>query len=504
MNKFFMSIDLGTSSVRAFVADFVNKKYFSSGEGYDLCIPKIGYAEQVPQVWYEKTVAAIKNVLSKSGINPEQIEAVSFSGQMHGLVALNENFQPLTNAIIWLDQRSSEVLDEIYAILGLNGIFENTQNRITAGHLIGTLYWLKKYHEQIYRQIKYIMLPKDYVKFRLCGKIITDYSDAAGSLAFNNEKLSWAYPLIEALGLDSKIFPDCKASSEIIGHINHDTAKDTGLSEKTLVVNGGGDGFMQAIGNGIIHEGIVSSNIGTGGQIATTVTKPVFDPELRTSTFAHVLPKCWQLAGNCLNSGISFKWITEQVFDIHDYESVNREISECPPCSNGLFFLPYLTGERTPHMDPKARGVFLGLTPGHRRANLERSVMEGVVFALKDSLEILGQLGVDCRKIVASGGGAKSDVWLQIQADIFEREVYKSASEEQASLGAAITAAVGTGYFENFETACEHCVSQPQKVFYPRAENVEIYHRAYPIFRDIYTKNRVIFAQIASMLSKLD
>lgn len=491
-----MSIDLGTSSVRAFLADFDRRAYCACGETYEVIIPRIGCAEQDPQEWYEKTALSIRRVLAKSGADPRDIAAVSFSGQMHGMVALDDSGEPVMNAAIWLDQRSGALIDEIYAKAGEELVRDNTQNRIAAGFLVGTLYWLKTREPELYVHVRNVMLPKDYIKYRLCGAITTDYSDAAGSLAFDNRRLCWAEPLLNALGLDVSLFPRLCPSTEVVGRIGAQAAADTGLSRDTLVVNGGGDTFMQAVGNGIVREGVVASNIGTAGQMSATVRRFVYDPKLRTSTFAHVLPGCWHLMGGCLNSGVSLKWITRKVLEEQDYGAVNRAVESRPAGTKGLFFLPYLTGERTPHMDPNARGVFMGLTLDHGRADMERAVMEGVVYALKDCLNVLIEAGARCERIVAAGGGARSDVWLQIQADIFEQDVYRSASKEQACLGAALTAAVGAGAFRDFEEACDRAVDAPTVVFHPEPENVAVYRRAYPIFRDIYVQNREIFARI--------
>ena len=500
MGRYFMSIDLGTSSVRAFIADFDRKVYHSEGEGYDVLIPRVGYAEQDPDMWYAKAAQCIRRALEKTGVDPREVAAISFSGQMHGTVALDGEGKPAMNAAIWMDQRSGEVIDEIYDIVGAQGVLENTQNRIAAGFMVGTLYWLKTRREDLYRRIRHVMLPKDYIKYRLCGAITTDYSDAAGSLAFDNRRLCWAEPMLEKLGLDTSILPECGPSTQVVGHVSAQAARETGLSEDTLVVNGGGDSFMQAVGNGIVQEGVFASNIGTGGQVSTTVKTPLFDPKLRTNTFAHVLPGSWQLIGGCLNSGISLKWITRQVLRDDDYAAVNAGVASRPAGCNGLFFLPYLTGERTPHMDPKARGVFMGLTLDHGRADMERAVMEGVAYALKDCLGVLLEVGARCDRIVAAGGGARSSVWLQIQADIFERDVYRSASLEQACLGAAITAAVGAGAYGSIEDACEAIVEKPVEVYHPIEANAAVYRRAYPIFQDIYRQNRGIFTRIDDMV----
>lgn len=495
MKKYYIGIDLGTSSVRAYLTD-LGGQGTAAGQTYDVLIPRNGYAEQDPENWYDCVCSCIRCVLEKTGVSPAEVRALSFSGQMHGMVALDGDGRLVNDAVIWMDQRSGEAIREIYDKLGEDFVTANTQNRIAAGFLLSTLYWFKTRRPDRYARIRRVMLPKDYIKYRLTGRVVTDHSDAAGSLAFDNARLAWSTPLLEGLGIDPGLFPECLPSTAVVGCVTAEAARRTGLCEGTLVVNGGADQCMMAVGNGIVEDGIVASNIGTAGQISTTVRRPAYDPRLRTNTFAHAIEGRWNLMGACLNSGISLKWIAKQVLGEEDYDEVNRTVAASPIGGNGLFFLPYLTGERTPHMDSLAKGVFFGLTPAHDKAALERAVMEGVVFALKDCLGILRELGIPCERIIAAGGGARSDVWLQMQADIFDLPVLRSASDEQACLGAAITAAIGEGAFENYEEACVRCLKKPERVFEPQRDNVRIYERMYPVYREIYQANKHIFRDI--------
>jgi xylulokinase len=323
--------------------------------------------------------------------------------------------------------------------------------------------------------------------------------DAAGSLAFDNNRLQWADEMISALGLRRELFPECLPSTAVAGTITEEAARDTGLSVHTLVVNGGADQCMQAVGNAIVSPGVFASNIGTAGQISTTALKPVFDPLLRTNTFAHVVPERWNIMGACLNSGISLRWLAKEILLETDYAKLDAGVREIRPGSGGLVFLPYLTGERTPHLDPKARGMFFGLTLNHGRMEMARAVMEGVVFALKDCLQVVLELGVPLQKIVAAGGGAKSDLWLQMQADIFERTVYRSASSEQACLGAALTAAVGTGGFSGFEEACAIAVRPSTEAFHPNERNARVYRDLYDVFRELYPANKHLFSRLSGL-----
>ena len=499
MARYYMGIDLGTSSVRAFLIEFDHKQSYVAGENYDVDIPQLGYAEQDPRLWYEKTVCVVRRVLAESGADPREISAISFSGQMHGLVALDRDGAPVMNVPLWLDQRSADVLDEIYGILGEERARDCLQNRIATGFLISSLYWTKKRRPELYARIERVMLPKDYIKFRLCGRAVTDYSDAAGSLAFDNVRMTWSDEVIGALGLKREIFPECLPSTQVVGHVTREAARDMGLCEDTLVVNGGSDQCMQSIGNAVVEEGVFACNIGTSSLITTAARSPLYDPLLRTNTFAHALPGCWTVMAACLNGGSVLKWLTRKIFEGESYEEINRMVETRPCGSNGLFFLPYMAGERTPHMDPRARGVFFGLNLDHGRADMARALMEGIVFALKDGLNVLEEIGIPCRRIVAAGGGARSDVWLQIQADIFEKDVCRSASKEQACLGAAITAAVGAGAYADYLTACAACVETPREVFVPKEENVRVYRQMYPIFRELYASNKHNFAAISGV-----
>lgn len=499
MAKYYMGIDLGTSSVRAFIIDFDSGRSFVAGEGYDVSVPQLGRAQQDPRLWFEKTTSAVQRVLRESGVDPREIASISFSGQMHGLVALDEEGLPVMDVPIWLDQRSSEAIGEIYGLLGEDMPRENLQNRIATGFLLASLYWLKTREVGLYRRVARVMLPKDYIKFRLSGRIVTDPSDAAGSLAYDNVRMRWAEPVIEGLGLDRALFPQCMPSTEVIGGVTAEAARLTGLREGTPVVNGGSDQCMQSIGNAVVEEGVFASNIGTSALISVPVCHPRYDAQLRTNFFAHAVPGRWSILSANLNGGSAMKWLSQKLLGGVSYDEIDRMAAQRPVGARGMIFLPYLAGERTPYNDPKARGVFFGLTLEHDRSDLARALMEGVIFGMKAGLDVVDQLGVRCERVVAAGGGARSDAWLQMQADIFEREVWRSASVEQACLGAAITAAIGAGTFESYTEACARCVAPPSKVFRPREENVRVYRELYPIFLELYRANRPGFDAVAKV-----
>lgn len=496
---YLMGLDLGTSSVRALLIREDGARLALHGEQYDVDIPRPRHAEQNPETWYRKTIVCIKSVLASSGIAPDDIAALSFSGQMHGLVCLDGDGCVVRPAIIWPDQRSAEEIREIYARLGRDKVARHCQNGIATGFLIASLYWLAKQERETYDRTATVMLPKDYIKYRLCGRATTDYSDAAGSLAFDNVNLRWAREMIEALDLDMAKFPEILPSTAVVGKVSAAAARETGLATTTAVVNGGADQPMQAIGNGIVADGVFSSNIGTGGQISVGMGRPLSDPGLRTSTFAHVLPGRWYVMGAILNCGAALKWLARNILRDADFAALDREAAGIAPLAEGLIFLPYLTGERTPHLDPDARAVFFGLNPGHTRFHMVRAVMEGVAFALRDGMEIITGLGLSCDRLIASGGGAKSPLWLQIQADILGREVYRSLSDEQACLGAAITAGVGVGTYRNFAEACGELVAIDAAPREPNAKNAATYRDGFRLYQRLYDGNRELFRELRSI-----
>ena len=492
-------IDLGTQSVKVMIMDERGNVLGLGSESYDFTIPKPGYAEQSPDTWYEASASAISRAVKSSGVNPRDIASVSFSGQMHGLVCADSEGKPLRDAMLWLDQRAKGAIAQIYGKLGHDFVASNVQNAISAGFLIGSLYWMYLNEPELYGRIKYVMLPKDYLKYRLTGRVVTDYSDAAGSAAFDNVKLRWAVPLIEGLGLDAGKFPEILPSTEIVGEVTDAASRDTLLSAGTKVVNGGADQVMQGIGNGITDEGLFACNIGTAGQVSASSSKPLYDKLLRTNTFAHAMPGRWNVMGACLTSGVSLKWFARSILGIRNFADVDNEVSKLRPGSGGVIFLPYLSGERTPHLDASARGLFCGLTLGHGRYHMARSVMEGVTYSLRDCMELLIGMGIPCDRVIASGGGANSGVWLQMQADVLGREVCRSSVSEQACMGAAITAGVGAGLYKDYPEACRELVKFEDRIFTPIKENADAYGEYYAIFRDLYAANKLNFAKLSAM-----
>lgn len=497
--KALVGIDLGTSSVCSMVMTVRGKILAVASESYPVNIPQPQYAEQDPEQWYQATVSTLRTALSQSGISPKNIMTVGVTGQMHGLVALNKDGNPVRPAMVWQDRRSEKTIREMYRKLGDSYIASQVQNRVSPGFLLASLLWLKENEPESYQRTRMVLPPKDYIKYRLCGQLVTDPSDAAGTLAYNNINGEWAKPLLQELGINPSLFPPIEPSATIIGTISGAASLQTRLSTATRVANGGADQALQAVGNGVLSPGVFACNIGTGGQISTTIDAPIVDPARRTLTLAHAVPKRWNLMGTTLNAGSAFDWYADDVLQTQDYKALDHHAETLPPGGGGLLFLPYLLGERTPHLHPRARGVFFGLKNEHSRYHLARAVMEGVAFSLKDCmLLITDTLEVPCTRIVAAGGGARSAVWLQILADVFDREIETNPVKEQACMGAAMTAGVASRLYSGFDDAVEKLVEYDRHLYVPQPQAVEVYGELYPIFEELYLRNQDLMNQLAA------
>ncbi|WP_226670771.1 xylulokinase [Metabacillus litoralis] len=487
--SYFLGIDLGTSSVKTCLIDQKGKVLSSFSEPYQISTPNANWAEQDPDVWWIATKKTIQGCLAHARTSIE-VTGIGLSGQMHGLVMVDKSGEVIRPAIIWCDQRSQDQINFLYETLPQD-IGLETLNAISPGFLLPSLIWVKQHEPIHYERIDKVMLPKDFIRYRLTNEIGTDTTDGCGTLIFNPSERSWAKGIIRALDLDMSIFPVCREPYEIAGYVTSRAAKETGLKIKTPVVFGGGDQPMQAVGNGIISPGTVSCTIGTGGQLFSPISKPKYDENFRTNTFCHV--RNWYLLGANLSAGLSLKWLMENVINEPDFTRLNDEVSKIPPGSEKVLYLPYLNGDRTPNMDPKAKAIFFGLQLKHNRYHLARAVMEGVAFSLRDSLEIFHTLQVPMSKIIASGGILRSELWLQILADVFQRNIYRNITKEPACLGAAIMAAVGTKKANSLEEAVNEMVKMDNKSIEPQNENSPIYEEQYMVYRHLYKQNQVLF-----------
>ena len=493
----FLGIDLGTTGLKAVLSDEQGNIIGIGYRQYPLDVPHPGYAEQSPEAWYDAMCLAIRDVLAKTGISPDEIKSVGFSGQMHGLVALDENENVLCPAIIHCDGRAFEEKKEISSLVTIEQFGEWTQNRPNSGFQILSLMWLRKNRPEIYKKIRHVLLPKDYIRYRLTGNFSTDVTDACSSLMFDCRNMRWSSNIISIAGIDPSILPDAEHNPyDIDGEVSGKAAEETGLAAGTLVAFGGGDTAMQAVANGVFSMGEASVSVGTSAQLLVALDQPKYDPQLRTHTFCHAPKNSWYIMGAILNACLAQNWFDNNVLMEKDYVSLGQKAALSPAGSRGLLFLPYLTGERTPHMNEHASGAFLGLTLAHDRFDMQRAVLEGVAYALRDCLEIIQGLDISISRLLISGGGGKSPLWRQIIADIFEMPLRQTDFEEQAAMGAIICAQIAGGAYPSFKEACAAQVRENGSVTEPDPKNFAAYREGYQLFREGYTANRDLFERL--------
>lgn len=491
----YLGIDLGTTGLKSVL---VRQDGTICGVGYreyPILIPSAGYAEQDPQDWWRALRESLAEALAVSKARPDEIAGIGLSGQMHGMVLTDENDRLLHPAIIWCDQRSAKQAAMIRERIGLEQLGQWTQNPVSVGFQICSLLWMREHRPEIYEKIRHVLLPKDYIRFLLTGEYGTEPTDACSTLAFDCAKQDWSQPMLETLGIDRAILPDAKhLPTDVHGVFTAKAAEELGLKPGVPVVFGGGDQPMQAIGNGILSPGDASITLGTGGQIFVPAASPSYDPQLRTHTFCHASKDSWYVMGAILNCCLAQNWFFDKVLGTHDFRQMHHLAAQIAPGSDGLFFLPYLTGERTPHLNPEARGMFFGLTLGHDRASMTRAVVEGISYALADAMDCIQQLNPTIDRLVLSGGGARSGLWKQIIADMLDRPIYTTSMTEEAGTGAAICAMVGTGAYASLSEACKAIVRYEDGCVTPIRANTEIYRERQQTFRALYEANRPLFS----------
>jgi xylulokinase len=482
-----IGVDLGTSSTKTVLIDASGRLLASATREYAVDTPCPGWAEQNPETWLLAATETMGEALDQAHVAPEEIAAIGISGQMHGTVCLDRSGDPLRPAIIWADQRSRVQVARVYRELGAERLGAWTGNPLATGFMLASWLWLRDETPEVARATAHLLLPKDYLRYRLTGELGSEPSDSSSTLLFDTARRDWSVPLQEALGVDPTLLPPIHDSAEVAGGLRAEIAALTGLRTGTPVVFGGSDQALQALGHGVVDPGIVSCTIGTGGQLFAPAATPIYDPELRLHLFCHALPNRWHLMAAILAAGLSMRWLRDNVLEGWSYTELADVAAKVPPGSERLFFLPYLAGERTPHMDPQATGAFLGLTLRHSRAHMTRAVMEGVVFALRQGLELmLPKVGFPVERIVASGGATAHPLWLQLQADIFNRPIYRTATIEAAAIGAALLAGVGAGVYPNALEACRQTVTWSDEIVDPVIENVARYEDAYGTFCRLY------------------
>jgi xylulokinase len=493
---YLMGIDVSTTGCKALIINEKGEGVASMVHEYPLSAPRPNWSEQAPVDWWQATVHSIREALEEAEIKGADIACLGLSGQMHGLVLLDKSDRVLRPAILWNDQRTGAECDDMARIIGRERLIEITCNPPLTGFTAPKILWVKKHEPEVYDKVAHILLPKDYIRYRLTGALATEVSDASGTLLFDVPGRCWSEKLLQKLGIDRRLLPDSFESPEVSGKISAAAAEETGLAEGTPVVGGGGDQAAGAVGNGIVKTGAISATIGTSGVVFAFSDSPKVDlPQARTQTCCHAVPGKWHIMGVSLSSGGSLRWFRDNLGQyevaqaefrsIDPYEVMTEEAAQAPPGSEGLVFLPYLTGERTPVIDPDAKGAWVGLNVRHTKGHLLRSIMEGVAYSLRDSLEIMKEMGIEAREIRVSGGGARSALWRQIQADVYNHTVLATTASEGPAFGVALLAGVGSGLFSSVEEACEATIKVVSETK-PKRENVETYKRYFALYRGLY------------------
>lgn len=505
MTTALLGVDIGTTGAKSVLTDADGRVLATASAAYPLLTPRPGWTEQDPQSWWDATVSSIRDVLERSGLDGRAIAAVGLTGQMHGLVPLDGRGKVIRPAILWNDQRTAEECAWITERVGAARVLELTGNPILTGFTAPKIVWMLRNEPDLFARMAHILLPKDYVRYRLTGEFATDVADASGTSLFDVRRRAWAPEMLEELGIPPAWLPRLTESPVISGAITADAAAAMGLARGTPVVAGAGDQAAQAVGTGIVRPGVVSVTIGTSGVVFAHLDAVQVDPLGRTHTFCHAVPGRWHVMGVMLSAGGSLRWLRDALpsaawvrTGVDPYDLMAAEAAAVPAGSEGLLFLPYLTGERTPHADPHARGAFIGLTLRHGRPHLIRAVMEGVSMGLRDSLEILRSMGVPVTQVRASGGGARSPLWRQMLADMFNAQLVTVTTTEGAAYGAALLAGVGCGAFTSVEAACDAVVAIGDHTV-PNPTNVMVYERLYGQYTAAYPSLRAAMHSLNAM-----
>ena len=500
---YFLGIDVSTTATKALIlaADGGIVGIGVSEYGYET--PQPMWSEQHPDLWWEGTIRAIKSAVQNAAENhgsefdPSLIASIGLTGQMHGLVLLDAQGQVLRKAILWNDQRTGHQCDQIHQRVGKARFIQTTGNVALTGFTAPKILWVKDHEPEIYGRIAHILLPKDYVRLQLTGEYAMDKADGAGTVLMDIANRDWSPDLLEALEIDPQWMPQLYEGTEITGHITGSAAHKTGLADGTPVVAGGGDQSAQAVGVGAVSSGIVALTLGTSGVIFTSTDEAFIEPEGKLHAFCHAVPGKWHLMGVMLSAAGSLRWYRDRFAPGQAFDDLLAPAAAIPPGSEGLLFLPYLTGERTPYPDPYARGAFVGLTVRHDLAHCTRAVLEGVAFGLRDCFALLQSAGVEAiEQVRVSGGGAKSPLWRQILANVLNAELVTVNTTEGAAYGAAILAGVGTGHWSSVAEACQALIQITDAVI-PQPEAVAAYQHLYPLYTELYPRLRDVFAGLS-------
>jgi xylulokinase len=502
-----LGIDIGTTSTKAVLVAGNGDVLAESEVEQEVSTPHPAWTEQDPEMWWASTRSAIGDVMrqAKNLASPVEVRGIGLSGQMHSSVFLDGDGKPIRPAILWSDGRTTPQCREIIEKMGLAGLHRTAGNLAVEGFTAPKVLWLRENEPQNYERLRTLLLPKDYIRYRLTGELATEPSDAITTLLFNVRERDWSREVLSTLDIPSSILPRVAGSTEVSGHVTPSVAVALGLEPNIPVVGGGGDNAAAAVGSGVVKMSRVQSSIGTSGTFLTPIERASVDEGMRLHTFCHCLPDQWYLMGVILSAGNSLRWLRDVLLPQNTegaYDLLTSEAGKVAPGSEGLFFLPYLTGERTPHNDSSARGVFFGLHLGHTRAHMARAVMEGVCFAMRDSLELMRQLGASFEEIRAVGGGARSALWRQIQADVYGAPVTILGPAGGPSYGAALMAAVGVGILPSLLEAADDWL-HVQEVAEPDPRTVAIYDETYGAHRQLYPALKNRFSETSALVTQL-
>lgn len=506
---YYLGLDVGTSGTKALLMAEDGRVAATDLAEYPLSTPRPQWAEQDPEDWWRAVVRTTSNVLQKANVRGEEVAGVGLSGQMHGSVFLDKDNHVLRPALLWCDQRTQAECDWITAQVGRENLVRYISNPVLTGFTAPKIVWLRNHEPDVYAQVVKVLLPKDYIRFRLTGVHATEVSDASGTALLDVANRRWSQEVLDAAQIPRGFMPECSESVEVTGRVHAEGAALTGLAAGTPVVGGGGDNAAGAVGSGIVEPGVVFSTVGTSGVVFAPSDTPATDPALRVHTFCHAVPGKWHTMGVVLSAGGSLRWLRDTFFQPEGvvarttggdpYTLMAQGAARVPLGSEGLVFLPYLTGERTPHPDADARGVFFGITLRHQRQHFVRAVMEGVAFALEDTFRIFREIGVPVSEVRAAGGGAKSPLWRQIQADVTGYPHAALAADEGPAFGAALLAAVGTEAYPTVPDACRSVVRTASETT-PDAGAHRAYGRYGDVYRALYPALKDQFAAVSAVV----
>ena len=504
--QYWLGIDIGTGGSRALLVRRDGSVACGVTAAHEeILMHRPLWAEQRPENWWGAAREAIRGVLAKAGASGSDVTGIGLSGQMHGLTLLDGADAVIRPALIWCDQRSQEQVDWINATAGPDMVLDQTANPVLTGFTAPKLLWVRDHDPASYERVRKMLLPKDFIRFKLTGEYASEVSDASGTALFDVVGRRWARPLIQKLGIDASILPDVVESPEPTGQVSESVAAETGLTAGTPVVGGGGDQAASAVGNGIVESGLVSCTIGTSGVVFSHLEEAAYDPDGRVHTFCHAVPGKWHVMGVTQGAGLSLQWFRNQLAaglteeaaarGVEAYDLLTDEAAGVPPGAEGLIWLPYLMGERTPHLDAYARGGWIGMTAKHTRAHMVRSILEGVSYSLNDCLGIIESLGAGIEAVRASGGGAKSELWRAILAGVFRKPIATLQTQEGSAYGAALLAMVGTREYGSVEEACRTVIVE-QKRTEPDPALEAAYEVPYGLFRELYPALKGVFPRM--------